>query len=1189
MERNRKQTLSFWLLLTIILAIFGLTDINYLAANEHIKNIPGVTVIEQDNNGAWHAYSTYTLVIGGGPTLGGGAPRSFSIHLHAIAASEEQAANDFSKVVSAWGGVVDWALKMEEFRIMLYDAATNGSDRVATGDSVATYIGLFDQYGIKAEDRRASIKIVSSRDDPEVNLGEAHFKADWVLLDEGDISRLGVQDTGNEELNQEILAQLSTKEILAHELGHVAGLNDPPSWQNYKESQLDKDPEKKERVKELETRIKNDAKRRDELTAEKGNLQLELFTLQLQEPLAKKEEKNQLREEIKNKKNRLLEILPELEELEKKLDEPERELNALLEPIIEEWAALPGESENVANLGRDNDNSPRRYGYHAGFLTIRFGDKGQYGLITDNDSSSADSRGTENSEDSKKICKLIPGCLLTETDRSKIEEKEETESLGDLGIPSEPSRGAVRTDSRAITPSGITPSDSSEFNALSPITDLIINTGQSAMDFARNAISGFSGTNESKTLKDAIKNTRDLTKRVKTDPSLATVAKDQITANKETIIKNLEEIIPFFQKNIAQFQEYEKTLAELSKAGVSPTVEIFTDVSEEERVKKEKEARDFFERLERQWERARKETGVSEELLEPPGEVYLEILRLFRILNSTLTNAQKVREILITFLGDEAGSGLWNELNTMKQQAIEYAADNPEKTEAEVNALLRESARSLLENVFSKSIVSGEPEVKKLLNYIVDNFDSNEFYYTDAEKIKAAKSLGDLAVQFGVQKSMRDDFVNALKDESPLVRSAAAEALGRIGGDSATQALADALNSEKYFFVRETISDALMAIGNAGIETDNRTALYPAIDALIKALKDENWAIRLQAVRALGVSAGGDEVLDALEKISESDKDEKVRDAAIEAVKSLGGVSAAPPFEKDQIEFSKGEDVISGAAPAKGFFGRAFEKAKDFLKRITNVQIPQKETINIPDAIHNALYGDSFNVRQTAIAALGDIGIERHKKDIAILSDPETIFASPGDFPILVLILILENDLYSSDAKDALAKIAAQLNEEELAPFYNLINQNLRPTGPFADQKLTDDEIKIVITHIKDRAQKIKESPKLEEISSVPKRAPGAVTVPPGGILRDAQTGDGTLGIDFSKIDLTSFKDKKVAKPQGILSRIKEIWRRITTKPIDIPPFLKSEEEQGKEKQEEELQRILEEKERVERRLEVNY
>ena len=107
------------------------------------------------------------------------------------------------------------------------------------------------------------------------------------------------------------------------------------------------------------------------------------------------------------------------------------------------------------------------------------------------------------------------------------------------------------------------------------------------------------------------------------------------------------------------------------------------------------------------------------------------------------------------------------------------------------------------------------------------------------EAVKALSRIGEPSVEA---------FVQALKDESELIRREAAVALGEIKDEKAIEPLITALTTDEESEVRGSAADALGSIG------DNR-----AVEPLKKALKDESGVFG---------EKGKDKAFTSLEKIS---------------------------------------------------------------------------------------------------------------------------------------------------------------------------------------------------------------------------------------------------------------------------------------------------------------------------------
>jgi HEAT repeat protein len=112
----------------------------------------------------------------------------------------------------------------------------------------------------------------------------------------------------------------------------------------------------------------------------------------------------------------------------------------------------------------------------------------------------------------------------------------------------------------------------------------------------------------------------------------------------------------------------------------------------------------------------------------------------------------------------------------------------------------------------------------------------------------------------------------AMKEPQWETRYRAAEALGKIADEKAVKPLIQALKDNRDH-VRYMAAKGLRALRNSD-----------TIEPMVILLKDENKYVRMMAVRALG-AIGGKNVNKALKDALESENDEKVKEAIVEAMK----------------------------------------------------------------------------------------------------------------------------------------------------------------------------------------------------------------------------------------------------------------------------------------------------------------
>jgi len=146
----------------------------------------------------------------------------------------------------------------------------------------------------------------------------------------------------------------------------------------------------------------------------------------------------------------------------------------------------------------------------------------------------------------------------------------------------------------------------------------------------------------------------------------------------------------------------------------------------------------------------------------------------------------------------------------------------------------------------------------------------------------AAKLLGDLGDPANADRLV----VRLSEDADPIVRRRAAEALSRIGGETAVAGLAVALS--------DPIEDVRLAATRGLRELDPGYA-KPELARLL--LEDPNYEIRVQSARALGLT-GDPEMLPLLEAALE-DPNEFVRASAANALRTHKAVREGAGVESD--------------------------------------------------------------------------------------------------------------------------------------------------------------------------------------------------------------------------------------------------------------------------------------------------
>jgi len=164
---------------------------------------------------------------------------------------------------------------------------------------------------------------------------------------------------------------------------------------------------------------------------------------------------------------------------------------------------------------------------------------------------------------------------------------------------------------------------------------------------------------------------------------------------------------------------------------------------------------------------------------------------------------------------------------------------------------------------------------------------------TPEERANAAWRLAHLDM-FPEAKAAVPILIERMKDESTVVRSRAAEALGHLGRDD--KAALDALIAGLKDRDLEVRAAAASALGDQG------AAAADAVDALAEALKDSEPFVRHESARALGTMGPASErAVAALKEVVRDGSDPILREYAAHALGQVG-------------HGAKADDVLIGLA-----------------------------------------------------------------------------------------------------------------------------------------------------------------------------------------------------------------------------------------------------------------------------------
>ncbi len=258
-----------------------------------------------------------------------------------------------------------------------------------------------------------------------------------------------------------------------------------------------------------------------------------------------------------------------------------------------------------------------------------------------------------------------------------------------------------------------------------------------------------------------------------------------------------------------------------------------------------------------------------------------------------------------------------------------------------------------------------------------------------------------------------DELVQRLfnKYNDPYVRMNAAEALGEIGDERAVDALIKALGDEDWYIRRA----AAEALGNIG---DKR-----AVDSLIKALEDENWEVRLAAAKALGY-IGAKEAVDELIDRLLNDSAEEVRVRAAESLGLIGEPQALTALQQ-AVEKDSSNWVRSAASKAIAKIKQANAVAQgEEVEQPEEAQKPQTQEETAPVTVQ----APSTPPTEELIAQLSSEDKQKVLEALQELSQRKAVEAVE---PILGLLGRDDNDIQNA-CLDALENISLEIKDESL-------------------------------------------------------------------------------------------------------------------------------------------------------------
>lgn len=298
----------------------------------------------------------------------------------------------------------------------------------------------------------------------------------------------------------------------------------------------------------------------------------------------------------------------------------------------------------------------------------------------------------------------------------------------------------------------------------------------------------------------------------------------------------------------------------------------------------------------------------------------------------------------------------------------------------------KEAARSLKK-------VGDERAVDSLIKSLkYENWQSNHTLLTTVREY-AAEALSVIGDKRAVQP-----LINAMKEDGvEEVRWKSAWALGKIGDDSAVEALNEALN-DHYWTVRENAAKALGKIGN-----------QKGVEPLIKALNDKEWRVRKYAALALGDIGDENAIEPLLNTLNDEDTD--VKRKAMVALGKMGDAAFGPLMdlfrEKDWYIRTKAAEVLGDIGDRRAvepFIDVLSKKRKEDRNRYVRGRVIEAlGKIGDPravDVLIPALDDETIFVRQKAEEALHRIGAAKSTVDIVHFEDGEISFDYPKNWNI---------------------------------------------------------------------------------------------------------------------------------------------------------------------------------------------
>ena len=278
-------------------------------------------------------------------------------------------------------------------------------------------------------------------------------------------------------------------------------------------------------------------------------------------------------------------------------------------------------------------------------------------------------------------------------------------------------------------------------------------------------------------------------------------------------------------------------------------------------------------------------------------------------------------------------------------------------------------------------------------------------------KIFQSEADGFMKVRGGTESTRAADVSGSMKyrGNTQLMR-AAAEALGRIGGEEAISVLSAVVDTSGNDFLKSTAIKAL------GLTRDER-----AIPVLSKMLSDENLGVRMSSISAIG-EIGDPAALNVLEPVLNSDARSDVKYKTIEAIAKTDDpiswqiITDFINNSPDDVAISnsllilgksKDEKMLNLILSTCGKKRRYFGQAMTVLKAV--------DESDLTGTLLRHLKEEDVYVKRCTLSLLGNYGDKSAIKPLKMYLDHDDLYVRSSAREAIRLINKSENDAYEAN------------------------------------------------------------------------------------------------------------------------------------------------------------------------------